>query len=55
MAGGAVQLCQQYETALGEEGVVVFWEVELIEGVNVGVVQRWCLKRVRAGRTVSEE
>jgi 3-oxoacyl-[acyl-carrier protein] reductase len=39
VTGGAVEFCEEDETALGEEGVVVFGEVELVEDGDVGVVE----------------
>lgn len=55
MAGGTIEFSQEEKAALGEEGVVVFWEVKLVEGIDVGMVQRGCLEGVRRGGGAEEK
>ena len=46
MAGGAVELRQQQQASIYQRLVGILRDVELVEGVNEGVIDRLCLERM---------
>ena len=51
VARRAVEFGEENQASLGEEGVVVFGEVKLVEGVNVRMIERWGFEGVCVDRT----